>query len=161
MTIEEAVRAWLTADPAVQALIGVPPKARYYPEEAPQEDLTNTDPGRPGAYPHIVALLVSYPQNAYLAGVSGLPYPRLQLSCWAKGPTGKAQVVQLAETVRKSNGGIPGGRPFNGFSGPMGDLNVQLVSLEDRRASTEPDPAGSEFPLRRIDLDFKIIFIEN
>lgn len=143
-TIEESLVSFLKADVMLTGLIG----GRIYPEEAPQN----------AGWPHITYQIISYPQKFHLAGPSGLASPRIQIDCWAKGSTGKKDVVAIAEAVRNAKG--PGVQKLDGFTGLMYGVRVQRVNLEDRRYSSEPPVHANEDPFRRASLDFTFWFDE-
>lgn len=151
MTIEEALVSFLRVSPNVTSLIGGEPGARIYPEEAPQD----------AEYPHITYQLIDCPQFYHLEGPSGIAYPRIQVDCWAKGPTGKRQVVELAEAVRTAKGGNNANKNLDGFAGYMSEIRVHRCELVDRTYSSEPPVHANEHPFRRASLDFVIHYSEN
>lgn len=150
MTIEEALVQFLKSSPNVAELIGGTGHVRIYPEEAPQD----------AEFPHITYQLIDHPQYYSLSGPSGLCYPRIQIDCWAQGPSGKRQVVKLAEAVRTAKGGNNHNRNLDGFAGYMSQLYVNKCELVDRTYSSEPPIHANDHPYRRASLDFVIHYQE-
>ena len=147
MELEDALEAFLKAEPAVTALIGEGVTARIFEDEAVPQGV---------GYPRITYRWIDWPEDHTLAGVTGYAWPRVQIDCWANGPKCKQQSRALAQAVRNCKGGQPQGRPLNGFSGMMHGVRVQRCKLLNRESIPELPRMGEEGPVRRISLDFEI-----
>jgi hypothetical protein len=144
VTFEEALVAFWKADAGIMTLV-----TGIWPDASPQAI----------GFPRITYTMVDMPQVNTLTGPIGMPYPRIQVDCWGQGKTGKADIVAVAEAVRKSTG--PGAVKFDGFSGLMSGIKIWRIQLVDRRDSIETPEDATELPIRRRSLDFKVTFVES
>ncbi len=146
MELENALRAFLLAEPAITDLIGSGVAARIYAETAPQG----------ATYPRLTYQWVDWPEDHTLSGVTGYAWPRVQIDCWTAGPRARTQCLALAKAVRDCRGGQPQGPRLNGYSGMMGTVHVQRSKLLSRESIPELPRQGEEGPVRRISLDFEM-----
>lgn len=155
--LEEALVAFLKADPDVQALVGSGNEARIYPEMAPQgTGPANPDDTAPRKFPRLTYLVVDWPEEHAMSGPTGFCTPRVQIDCWAAGRRAERDVKALVRAVRNCKGGQPQGRKLNGFSGDMHGVKVQWCKLVNRQSIPELPQSGEETPVRRWSLDFVI-----
>ena len=146
-TPQEALVAFLSADTAIAALIGT----RLYPETAPE--------GEP--YPRLTYQLIDWPTLNTLEGPTGYGRPRLQIDCWAKGPTSYADAWALANAVRSSKGGNGSGPALDGFHGLLSGMDIRRIRLVDMADQWDPPVFGEETPVRRVRLDFVMELVES
>lgn len=145
-SLEEALLAFLKAEPAVTALVGAGVSARIYAETAPQG----------AGFPRITYQWIDWPEDHTLQGVTGFGWPRIQIDCWAAGSKARTQALALAKAVRECRGGVAQGPRLNGYSGWMHGVKVQRVKLLNRESIPELPQQGEEGPIRRISLDFEM-----
>lgn len=110
-------RAYLLADPAIAAIIGVRIFANVIPQEEPRAS--------------VVVSTISGRGDHHMEGPTGLVRPRLQIDAWAPDDD---VATTLANLVRDR---------IDGFSGVMGEgdaaITVQGVFLTDERSGYDDE----------------------
>lgn len=141
LVVEDELRAWLAAQPAIAAIV----EDRIYPSVAPQS----------AGYPRITYARTSSRRIRSLKGPSSnLSVALVQVDCWAL--TYK-QSKQLSAAVRgNSDGGA-----LDGFSGLMGDIQVQYASVDDDADDVEEPVHGDEATVYRVRMDVRLWFQES
>jgi hypothetical protein len=153
-TPQEALEAFLLADSAVTALVGVDP-GNGTPLIAPEGTLAADD-----GYPRLTYQVIDWPIGNGLSGPTGYARPRIQMDLRAKGALGYDQVWALEEAVRTSRGGNPTGPKLNGFYGVLAGCDIRRIRLADRQDLREAPIHAEEFGLHRVILDFVVEFFE-
>ena len=134
LVCEDQLRAFLIAEPTVNALIG----AKIYPDNAPQG----------AALPYVTYFRASGPRVRSLKGPSGLSHPRIQLDVLA---ASRASAKAIASAIRNL---------VDGYRGAMGSLTVQTIRVEnDMDFSEDPEHAGEQ-TIYGVSLDAIIWFEE-
>ncbi len=105
MTISQALRSFLLARPSIVALVG----ARIYPQILPQKP----------TYPAITYAQISGVRVRNLKGRAGRARPRVSINSWADT---HETMDAIASAVRAA---------LDGYAGPMGDLVVGSVTLDN------------------------------
>ncbi len=113
MTISQALRAFLLARPSIVALVG----ARIYPQILPQKP----------TYPAITYAQASGVRLRILEGPAGRARPRISINSWADT---HETMDAVADAVRAA---------LDGYAGPMGDLNVGSVVLDNEFETFEEE----------------------
>jgi hypothetical protein len=113
MTISEALRAFLLAQPSIAALVGT----RIYPQVLPQKP----------AYPAITYAQVSGIRVRGLDGPTGRARPRIAVNSWG---ASHREMDAVASAVRAA---------LDGYAGPMGDLVVDSAVLDNEIEFFEED----------------------
>jgi Protein of unknown function (DUF3168) len=152
-SIEEALLAFLKGDAVLVNLIPDPDVTlRLYPEIAPQST----------TFPYATYEKTDEIDQQNLGGSDDMPQATIQLSIWSQGRQGLSMAKQVASTIRNSRGGRPAPALRLKEFGPglMGQVYVREVRLEDEIATSEPPSDGSEFPVRRIDQTYVIVYDE-
>ena len=135
MSIESELKTFLTSTNApVSALIGT----RYFAGVVKR----NADT------PNIVWNRIFTNRLQHLEGSSDLPTARFQLSCFDNDMLG---AVALADAVRGA---------INDFSGPMGSVTVQFITLVDETDLYNPSPSNRQKRTYGRALDFEISYNE-
>lgn len=123
--IRPALRAFLSGDTAIAAIVGSGSAARIYPVKLPQGTKTAS----------IVYMRISGAGIYHMAGPSGLAMPRYQIDAWAL--TGDAATT-LANLIKDR---------IDGFRGVMGTgpaaVTVQGVFMVDEREDYDDTVAMS------------------
>jgi len=105
MSISQALRAFLLAQPSIVALVGT----RIYPQVLPQQP----------TYPAITYAQVSGVRMQILEGPAGRARPRITINSWGES---HESMDALAGALRAA---------LDGYAGPMGDLSVGAVVLDN------------------------------
>lgn len=114
MSLEAGLHAYLTADPAVAALV----VTRVTPSIVPQNSV----------FPAISYFRVTGQRVRSLDGPAGRGKPLMQIDLWAES---YAETKALADAVR---------RALDGYAGPMGAVQVDAVSLNNEQDVYEDAP---------------------
>jgi hypothetical protein len=146
-TLEQGLVTFLTADPAVQALIGT----RIGPWKG-QLDL---------AAPAITYELVGQDDVFTLAGCSDEPTAKLTLKCFG---VSMQQARSLAYLAKNSKGGGTGSRlkelGGNGRPAMLGTVTVAASMIENESDGESP-PVGAEMPeIPCVQFDLSISYLE-
>ena len=129
MTLESELRTYTLAGAGVTALVGARMHARMLPQTP--------------TLPAITYQRVDTRRLHDLAGPDGLPWPRMQLTCWGATP---AAAYGLAAEVRAR---------LDGFKGTWGALTIGSCLMVGERDLDDPD--ASRYAVA---LDFMIQYTE-
>lgn len=144
MTIEEALRSFLSLSPGVVERTA----ERIYENQEPQ--------GK--GQPSILLRRAGTTDILALDGLTELTDTHVEVECRAD--TALAASA-LARAVRKANGGTPTGPVLEEYHGPMGELFVRRCRVDDEHSPLPYRPqSGSDVALHARELDLLICYSE-
>lgn len=134
--IKVALRTYLLSQSKVTQLVG----DRIYATVIPQN----------ATYPCVSVSTVSEATVKQMSGYSsGLADARIQLDCWAENEDAAFQVADLIRNY------------LDGYSGTVANIQLDSVTYIDKNETVEPQGDGSDIPISRISVDYRIWYVNN